>query len=530
MSLAVREMASNSRKVFIASFLVLGPCILFLCWVEQDLYHLPKGILRISNPSEPYPGIWVDSEGIYEERLRVFIRKIEEHRTAIWRTKQNHNWKDIEWRTDVNIQDYDIIDPVVSGYLHNVTKLDKVSVVFLRWRRAAEKVAYWTSQNDLSNLILQDYFNWVADEQICDWTKVKGLVHDPWGYRTKCTVVKETALDSSPLYEEYLNAFDRATGLYDKTFSPILDRPPPYVTYLQIFQDVVVTNFGQILMSHLKVIPYPCEFVYKAKAENIVRGDFEMETVVKEVFTFAQHTGAAVYHANIESIPRIAPYLEFLLKYEEIMIHTGLDNGEMTKLELEFLGIKRFRLVTGFVKAKVLYVPEGVPCGSVNLHYVQLMNIKLREKIFEKFGQQDRDTVIFIRRSGRRKLKEDRFRRIDLYLKQNVNKYGLKYEIYGDNPPPPLQDSMKLFNRAVFIIGSHGAGLHNMLYSEPGTYVLEILNPVPRLVMCFQSLAYSLGHRYYGITGSGRDDIDVDFIRITELIAFYLPHAARLRN
>ena len=52
---------------------------------------------------------------------------------------------------------------------------------------------------------------------------------------------------------------------------------------------------------------------------------------------------------------------------------------------------------------------------------------------------------------------------------------------------------------AVVIVGTHGASLSNMLFSEPGTYVVEgVCNP-PHVNMCFRLQAHLLGHHWRGI-------------------------------
>ena len=53
---------------------------------------------------------------------------------------------------------------------------------------------------------------------------------------------------------------------------------------------------------------------------------------------------------------------------------------------------------------------------------------------------------------------------------------------------------MLLFQRAVLAVGPHGAGLSNLIYCEPGTYVIEGLCNPPHLNMCFQWATHILGH------------------------------------
>jgi capsular polysaccharide biosynthesis protein len=81
--------------------------------------------------------------------------------------------------------------------------------------------------------------------------------------------------------------------------------------------------------------------------------------------------------------------------------------------------------------------------------------------------------------------------------------FRLKFELCIDNPAPSLHDTMKMFNDAVMVVGPHGAGLSNILFSETGTFIVEGVCNLPHLNLCFQRLAHVLGHRWHGVTSRG---------------------------
>jgi len=62
-----------------------------------------------------------------------------------------------------------------------------------------------------------------------------------------------------------------------------------------------------------------------------------------------------------------------------------------------------------------------------------------------------------------------------------------------------INETMMMFHSAVLIVAPHGAGLSNMLFSQPGTYVIEGLCNPPYIVLCYQRLAYVLGHHWHGV-------------------------------
>ena len=55
----------------------------------------------------------------------------------------------------------------------------------------------------------------------------------------------------------------------------------------------------------------------------------------------------------------------------------------------------------------------------------------------------------------------------------------------------------QIFGRALMVVAPHGAGLSNLIFCQPGTYVIEALcsdNP-----LCYLWTAQILGHRWHGI-------------------------------
>ena len=68
-----------------------------------------------------------------------------------------------------------------------------------------------------------------------------------------------------------------------------------------------------------------------------------------------------------------------------------------------------------------------------------------------------------------------------------------------------IDEQINIFMNAKFIIGVHGAGLTNIIFSKPGTNVIEII-PKSYFIDCFLVAASRLGlnyHRFY------EDDTDI---------------------
>ncbi len=84
-------------------------------------------------------------------------------------------------------------------------------------------------------------------------------------------------------------------------------------------------------------------------------------------------------------------------------------------------------------------------------------------------------------------------------------------------------DQVRCFAQAEAIVGIHGAGLTNMLFSPPGAVVVELHGPVSRLH--YWNMANVCGHRYACVCSEGssehetpESDIQVDLIGLRQAV------------
>ena len=73
--------------------------------------------------------------------------------------------------------------------------------------------------------------------------------------------------------------------------------------------------------------------------------------------------------------------------------------------------------------------------------------------------------------------------------------------MFSDNPLPSLDETQAMFSRAVLVVAPHGAGETNLVFSKPGTVLLEGLCYMQPNVTekCYQVMSYALGLRYHGL-------------------------------
>ena len=189
--------------------------------------------------------------------------------------------------------------------------------------------------------------------------------------------------------------------------------------------------------------------------------------------------------------------------------------------------------MTGTVQSKLVYVPQSAGCGNMDVFSGPLL-----QKAYSKFTQKItnssqcyRNRIILIQRCKGCKRWLGQHDDILTLLRELVRPYpDLVVHVFGDDPSPNMADTASLFSRAVLVIGPHGAGFSNLLYSPPKTHVLEILCST-KVNLCFQGMSINLGHIYVGLVSNtriecGEMNIDLDYLRA--LISNMLPEIHKM--
>ena len=87
----------------------------------------------------------------------------------------------------------------------------------------------------------------------------------------------------------------------------------------------------------------------------------------------------------------------------------------------------------------------------------------------------------------------------------------------------PLVEQVRLFASAQFVVGPHGAGLSNLLFTPPSARVLEFM-PDTEMRPFFWLISSKLGHEYGMLpcethNGSFNGDLKVDMRKLAKLLA-----------
>jgi len=464
----------------------------------------------------------VNSAGNFRDRVAAFNTFLSSLRVDELKRRADNAWQ------RPNSSRLNVVWSVRDDYLQLLSNYTNVMTVALPWLTNSSGSAHtWSSLQDHSNLLIQTYYRWTADDTLCSWIETPGKIKAKYDavYNRKCARnINDTArpvsleplfLNAKPVDHNYYwpnNGNSYPEHFYTTT--------PPYAFHLHIHRDAIVTGLGDVITDGLKLVLYACSHDINP-AFPFAADKLEQIPLYNELYVINQFWGNSVFHRMTEIVPRLALHLQFLKANAEIRILAPESGGRMAEL-LEIVGLDKSRLVSGVARAKIVYQPRATGCGFANVQESQMVSQLYHDYIRRSFPPQPRNKLILIRRSGLRRFTEQKG--IEDVLERAAKDYNLTYTLFTDNPTPSLNDTMMMFHSAAVIVGPHGAGLSNMYFSLPGTYVVEGVCDLPGVNLCYLRLAHILGHHWHGVTSRGGCEsvVDVSATQINSAVMEYL--------
>ena len=255
-----------------------------------------------------------------------------------------------------------------------------------------------------------------------------------------------------------------------------------------------VTYQGEVYTSDVKVVLPACATNTKKNPPR-----FEKTRVFEEIFVTSQSSGQLYFHKMMENIPRLMTYLPFLRQHPSVRIHVMVQNSHTDGL-FRALRLDPERIVTGTVHGKLVYLPQSTACVHPLVNEGKILAQEYLSYIAKNLtGDKAWDSVLLIKRTKKRPFNQQL--QIENVVRNLSMAFGFHYELFSDDPPQSVEETMLTFYRARVIVAPHGAGLANMLFCRPGTNIIEVA--CSDRSMCFLSAAYQLGHKYFGIPAEG---------------------------
>lgn len=491
-------------------FYIIQPSFLlrinYTCTESARYQDCPSGYYR-TIPEEDGHIVWVRARGDYLTRLAVYNQQLAKLRTSV----VNKTSIGSDGRPSLTIL-HQCGRRRGFTYLSQTSRNPSVTTVALALDRSHADGQIWHSDQDTANLLIQEYHPWTASEPLCSWltSNTTDIKHYAWGamFRKQCVTDLNVGLGSTKLEPMYLNARRTGgpqSGIWPKTLGGFL-KPEYYFTlvnyvhYIQVVEHGMVDIIGDVYTRDMKLVQFSCSCAAPASV-LVNRKPFKesLFTLFEEVFVISQKYNHVLYHSTIEDLPRAIPYLEFLLNNPRIKIHVSSKRNKVWLAMFDLLGIKGDRFTWGMIRAKVVYLPQFTPCGLNQVQALQLTRELLHRKLDQLYPRDPRKTILLIKRSGGR-----RFLHHDAIVKglsAIANNSDLAVEVLHDKHLPSMHGIFRMFRRAVVVVGPHGAGLLNLVFSHPGTLVVEGVCHGGSMVLYYLWEAHTLGQHWHGIPG-----------------------------
>jgi len=435
----------------------------------------------------------------FNEELAVVRMEIMKQRgSEPWRDKMHNRTIHVVWGAD-------------DDYMTQLKNFSHVTTVALRW--FGDRTTWTKRKSDLSNLHLQQYYDWTAEDKLCNAVESTTATNRRYDAIFNRTCTRNITADVEPTFLKpvYLNGkpIDKGRQYWpnDGNSYPthFYTEPPPFVFYLHILTNAIVTDNGFVFSKNLKLVLYSCVPDFDKTLPN--GGNLESISVYDELFVISQLWGKEVYHRMIDIMPRIVLFLDFLKANPQIRILAPETSGGRLGELFRIVGLAESRLVSGVTRAKIVYLPRAVGCGFPNVQETQILSAKYNDYIRKTFPAQPRNRLLLISRASRPNRQFTEYNAIEEAAKRVARDFNLTFTVFSDNPLPSLNETMLLFHSAVLVVGSSGAGLSNIVFSQPGTLVLEGVCMPMEVNLCFAYLAHILGQRYHGLSSTGAIDV-----------------------
>jgi hypothetical protein len=187
-------------------------------------------------------------------------------------------------------------------------------------------------------------------------------------------------------------------------------------------------------------------------------------TIAGRVAIIAQEGSYNYYHWITEILPKIIMLEELNIEYDWLYLPTlnTFMRETLTVLKRDFSKIIVANKDT-YIEADIVIAPSFVSRSCYSTPWVTDV---LRKKILPHVNKTEKNKIFISRQKAayRKLVNEDEL--FSILEKKGFKKYHLEEMSF--------LEQVELFHNAKIIVAAHGAGLTNILFSEPGTKVYEI--------------------------------------------------------
>jgi len=353
----------------------------------------PNNWIVSQKVSEPYSAIEIHAVGTILERVQQFNLELDKVRNSVWLMRGNATpwtFEPVVSRVGNATVPRTVVAGMNDDFLFQLSNFTQVTTMILPWV-ACSKQMLVTTEADEANLLVKDYYIWSATEPLCSKIgskiPINNLKYENI-YRTDCNTDINSSVIERPrsLPRVFLNSINAnrvryyvTAGGRRTTEQDFYEKSPPITFFCHVIHDAVMTDVGDVFTYNLKVVPFGCSTDLNAV---LPEGSIQ-KPLYDEVFVIAQYWGSAVFHRMIEIMPRVVVYLDFLTRHPNIKILAPEGNGGRLAQLFRIIRLDPERVITGWVRAKVAYLPRPSMCGMASAPEVQILSSLYQKYIVE---------------------------------------------------------------------------------------------------------------------------------------------------
>jgi len=313
-----------------------------------------------------------------------------------------------------------------------------------------------------------------------------------------------------------LESFYNIKEIYDKHKKNHGDCEWNNVNTFERIQKKYIAKFDSVKINTDGVM-YDNENVYTLNNSYYKKSMIEKKTEYEEfgedvvVFNCVQKWAYGYYHWICEIFPRLFYIKLYIENNKEIFKNKKIVlllyyNNEFIRQYLEILNLKNIAICpynyNVEYKCKWVFMMTPSYCGNPSRDAIML----IRKSIFMNNILVPRVNVV-LKRTNNRIICN--FEEMMTFLRNKYNNY--EWIVFDDSDPKwkSMTNTIQLFSSAKLIIGAHGAGLSNMMFSSDKVKVIE-LHPTSCGNVCYWHLSHILGNTHNILPVKYKNDKEFD--------------------
>jgi predicted O-linked N-acetylglucosamine transferase (SPINDLY family) len=376
-----------------------------------------------------------------------------------------------------------------------------------------EKIAYegrkWALENYSPNAFANRFIDNINDcsisnkKYICNYgVKQESFIRkNPNNIRDINYVFKNHNKNHTPIAWDNVNTFEGVTE------------------HVSIIKDVIISNNG-IIYKDAEIINDPNNFkdhILLSKTNHIVHID--------KLVNIVQKWGYGYYHWMTEQLPKIIQVINYNRDINMTVSNLKflVYNTPFVRESLHLLGINDSQIIA-YNNSSNYVVKECIFTNNIqggNPSKENITNIRNIYDVNTDISKIDEDSkcCILIKRHGPRSIKN--FNSLFNNLKRSFpDKSWVVYDSMS------FEETISLFSRAELVIGSHGAGLSNIIFSPNNIPVIEFVSSTDPNV-CYWHLSSILNNNYWMIPIDYKQDCVNFDVPLNEVIETITPYSVK---